>query len=120
MASHNELGEKGEAIALDYLQKKGYAILARNYRFKRWEIDIVAEKDNLVVIVEVKTRHSRFMAGPEQTVTRAKQKSIVKTAHEFMVESERDNEVRFDIISILLNDYELDLEHLEDAFYPTL
>jgi putative endonuclease len=120
MADHNELGEKGEAIALDYLQKKGYRILTKNYRFKRWEVDIIAEKDEIIVVVEVKTRQSSFMAGPEITVTRAKQKSIVKTAHEFMLDQQRNNEVRFDIISIILNEKTVEIEHLEDAFYPVL
>lgn len=120
MASHNELGSKGEELAVNYLVKKGYKILNKNYRFKRNEIDIVAEFDNTLIIVEVKTRASRFLAGPEDTVTRSKQKTIVKVANEYILEHEIDLDTRFDIVSIVLNEKETAIEHLIDAFYPTL
>lgn len=119
MADHNDLGAKGEALAFSYLQKKGYKILSKNYRFKRNEIDIVAEFDNTLIIVEVKTRASRFLAGPEETVTKSKQKTIIKVANEYIHEHEVDLDTRFDIISIILNEKETSIEHLIDAFYPT-
>jgi len=64
MASHNELGEKGEEIAAGHLLKNGYAILERNWRFGKEEIDIIASQDDELIIVEVKTRNSVFLANP--------------------------------------------------------
>ncbi len=120
MAGHNELGEKGERLAKDYLIKKGYEILTTNYRFKHLEVDIIAKYKNELIIVEVKTRQNDYLAGPEDTVTKGKQKSIVKVANAYILENDLDIDTRFDIISIILNDKETTIEHLEDAFYPTL
>lgn len=120
MAEHNELGQQGEEMAANYLLKKGYEILKRNYRFKKSELDIIAKKDGKLIVVEVKTRNSDYLAGPEITVTKKKQKSIVKAANYFIAQNELDLETQFDIISIILNDREQTIEHLEDAFYPLL
>lgn len=107
-------------MAANYLLKKGYEILKRNYRFKKSELDIIAKKDGKLIVVEVKTRNSDYLAGPEITVTKKKQKSIVKAANYFIAQNELDLETQFDIISIILNDREQTIEHLEDAFYPLL
>jgi len=120
MAQHNELGEKGERLAKDFLIKKGYEILTTNYRFKHLEVDIIAKFKNELIVVEVKTRASEYLAGPEDTVTKSKQRSIVKVANEYILEHDLDIDIRFDIISIILNEKETKIEHLEDAFYPTL
>ncbi len=119
MADHNELGKKGEDLACTYLVQKGYKILKRNYRFKHMEIDIVAEKEGILVVIEVKTRQSDFMAGPEITVTKSKQKAIIKVANAYIETLTYDPDTRFDIISILLNEKQFELEQIEDAFYPT-
>jgi putative endonuclease len=119
MAEHNELGKKGEALAVDFLTQKGYDILSTNYRFKHLEIDIIAKNNSQIVFVEVKTRQTSFLAGPEETVTKSKQKLIIKAANQYIIENEIDEESRFDIISIILNNNTKSIEHLEDAFYPT-
>jgi len=120
MANHNEIGKKGEKIAQSYLKKKGYRILATNYRFKKLEVDIICEKDDYLVVVEVKTRQSSYLAGPEDTVSKTKQKGIIKCANAYIIEYEIDMETRFDIISVLLNNNTQDIEHIEGAFYPLL
>ncbi|WP_070138066.1 YraN family protein [Crocinitomix algicola] len=120
MAEHNKLGQKGEAIALDYLVNKGYQIKERNFRFKHQEVDIICEHENMLVVVEVKTRANRFMAGPEETVTKKKQRAIIKVTNHYVIEHEVDKEVRFDIVSILLTDELCEIDHMEDAFYPLL
>ncbi len=120
MAEHNELGIEGELRAVEYLEKAGYKILDRNYTFNRSEIDIICEEENEIVVVEVKTRKSEYLAGPEETVTIAKQKSIIKVANQYVQENEIDLECRFDIISIILNKNEFKLEHMKGAFWPTL
>lgn len=118
MAEHNDLGEKGEKLALEYLKKKGYQILETNFRFKRNEIDIIAQDGEMLVIVEVKTRQSEFMAGPEITVTKSKQKTLIKAANAYIIENDLDLETRFDIVSVILNEKQSDIDHLIDAFYP--
>ncbi|HIP35732.1 MAG TPA: endonuclease [Crocinitomix sp.] len=120
MAQHNELGKKGERLAKRFLIEKGYKILATNYRFKHLEVDIIAQQGEELIVVEVKTRQNEYLAGPEVTVTKSKQKAIVKVANAYVVENDIDLEIRFDIVSIILNDNETKIEHLEDAFYPTL
>lgn len=120
MAEHNELGVKGEAMAVAYLIKKGYHICEKNYRFKNAEVDIITKHNDMLVVVEVKTRQSKYMAGPEITVTRKKQRSIIKVANEYIQTHNWEGETRFDIISILLSETKSEIDHLVDAFYPVL
>ena len=120
MAEHNELGKKGEELAVGFLKKKGFKILDQNYRFKHLEVDVIAMDGEELVIVEVKTRNSDFMAGPEITVNKTKQNSMVKVANAYIEEQDLDVETRFDIVSIILNEKQCEIDHIEDAFYPTL
>ncbi|WP_409515084.1 YraN family protein [Chryseobacterium sp.] len=117
MADHNELGKKAEDLAAEYLVKNGYTILFRNFRFKKNEIDIIAEKDNKIVVVEVKARSTDFFILPQEAVTKSKIKAIVLAANHFMEEFNKNQEVRFDIISVLPDsDGQLEIEHIQDAF----
>ncbi len=116
---HNELGEWGEEFATQYLTKKGYVILDRNWVYERNEIDIVCQKEEgTLVVIEVKTRNSNFFGDPQEFVTPGKRKSIIKVADAYVVEKDLDVEVRFDIIAVLKNGKQESLEHFEDAFYP--
>lgn len=117
MARHNELGLKGEDLAAELLRSKGYYILERNYRFQRAEIDIIAESGDQLVVVEVKTRNSPFFGDPQSFVTPAQIKNLVKAADHYISEHHINREVRFDIISVLLNQYTTQVVHYEDAFY---
>lgn len=117
MAEHNELGKLGEQMAVAYLQEKGYTILATSYRYRRAEVDIIARKEDIVAIVEVKTRTNRYFGRPEEFVSPAKIKQIIKVSNSFVRKTEIDAEIRFDIISIILNSKEESIEHIEDAFY---
>jgi len=116
--NHIELGQKGEDIAVEHLIAKGYSILNRNFKFKKAEIDIVCEKSNQLIIVEVKTRHTAVIGEPYLAVTRSKQKQIIKVANKYIEENNVFLDVRLDVISIVLNQYGMRLEHIEDAFYP--
>jgi len=117
MATHNELGAFGEQLAANYLRKHNYSILERNYRFQRAEIDIIAQKDDQLIIVEVKTRNSDFFGDPQDFVTSSKIKLLVKAADEYIISNDLDLEVRFDIIAVLKNKDLERLEHFENAFY---
>ena len=115
--NHNELGKWGEQFAAEYLEKNNYEIIERNWFFDKAEIDIIARKDNELIIVEVKTRNSDFFGDPQDFVTPSKIKLLVKAANEFIISNDLELEVRFDIIAILKNKTQEQLEHFENAFY---
>lgn len=118
MADHNELGAKGEALALEYLKKKNYIIRETNWRFAKDEIDIVAEDKGMLVIAEVKTRSSNYLVEPEIAVTKKKQQFLIRAANAYIEEFDWDKEVRFDIISVVVYPNKHEIEHIDDAFYP--
>ena len=120
MADHNELGKKGEQIAVDFLIERGYHILSRNYRFKRHEIDIIAQHQELLVVVEVKTRQSDFLTDPQLLISKSKQKGVIHAANAYINEQQFDGECRFDVIVVIINQKENELKHIMDAFYPAL
>ncbi|WP_309614393.1 YraN family protein [Flavobacterium sp.] len=117
MAEHNELGKFGEELAVEFLQKNGYAILETNWTFQKAEIDIIAQKDNIVAVVEVKTRSSIDFGLPQDFVKPKKIQLLVKAVNEYIVSNEIDSEVRFDIIAIYKEDKTYKIDHIEDAFY---
>lgn len=117
MALHNDLGKLAEDLAAEFLLKNGYKILARNFRFQKAEIDIIAEKDNLIIVVEVKARSTDAFMLPQEAVTKTKIKSIVSAANYYLEEFNKNQEVRFDIISVLPDEKgKLIIEHIIDAF----
>lgn len=118
MAEHNDLGQKGEELALNYLQKAGYLIVHRNWRFGRAEIDLIAEKDGFVIFVEVKTRANNYFEEPEKAVTRRKQSQIIKAADAYFKETDCQLESRFDIITVVFDKKQEIINHIEEAFYP--
>ena len=115
MATHNELGKKGEDLAAEFLQKNGYAILERNWRFKKAEVDIIRKSDVLAVI-EVKTRSTNHFGNPQDFVNQKKIKLLVEAINEYVITKDLDVEVRFDIIAILKNQQKFEIDHIEDAF----
>lgn len=118
MATHNDLGKNGENIAANYLLKSGYEILARNWRYNRDEIDIIAKSGEWLVIVEVKTRTSAWFGEPEMAVTPLKQRSMVRAAEGYIKELDYTGETRFDVIGILFDKEKVSLNHIRDAFLP--
>lgn len=117
MAEHNTLGQLGEDLAADFLLKNGYQILERNWRFRKAEVDLIAHKENIVAIVEVKTRTSADFGNPQDFVKPKKIKLLVNAVNEYIVAKNLDVTVRFDIIAILIQGNQKNIEHLEDAFY---
>lgn len=120
MAEHNELGDRGEELALGHLKGKGYSIRATNWRFGKNEIDIIAESNEYIVIVEVKTRRSNYMGEPELWVNKTKQRFLIRAANQYLIWNNIAKETRFDIISIILTPTQEKLKHIEHAFYPTM
>lgn len=119
MADHNLFGIEAEKQAADYLEKKGYEIIERNWTFLKAEIDIIArdpEKDELV-IVEVKARKKDPLVLPELAVNKKKRRLLITAADEYIVSNEIDMDCRFDIISIEKSKDEWFIDHIENAFF---
>jgi putative endonuclease len=99
--SRQQKGKEGEDLAASLLQKQGYEILQRNYRFDRGEIDIVAHEGGELVFVEVKSRHGDRFGSPEEAVTPAKEEQLKKVAEGYLLEHKlADQACRFDVVSI--------------------
>lgn len=116
-----QTGEKGEEIAVAYLESKGFTILERNYFFERAEVDVVAYDENKIVFAEVKTRSGTSHGRPEDAISDQKRKSILKAAEAWLYERKMDGApVRFDVISVLHQAGKApDITHFEGAFwYP--
>ncbi|KOY51574.1 YraN family protein [Polaribacter dokdonensis] len=116
MAQHNELGKKGEQLAIDFLINNEYTILEKNYRYLKAEVDIIAQKDDTLVAVEVKTRTSAYFGNPQDFVNPKKIKLLTSAIDFYVNNNDLDVEVRFDIIAIITNKKETKIEHLKDAF----
>ena len=117
MAEHNELGKLGEELAVDFLHKNGYDLLETNWVFQKAEIDIIAQKENILAIVEVKTRSTVDFGLPQDFVKPKKIQLLVKAVNEYVISNELDVEIRFDIIAIHKEGKNYKIEHIEDAFY---
>ena len=122
MDAKSELGKLGEAKALEFLVNNRFEILETNWLYGHKELDIVARKDGVVHIVEVKTRASAYFEEPKEAVTRRKQKNMVEAADAFMVKYKLYEEVQFDIVSIIVarGAGKVELEYIPQAFYPGL
>ncbi|RFZ83227.1 YraN family protein [Mucilaginibacter terrenus] len=120
MATHNDLGRRGEALAKAHLEASGYEIMDENWTFGKAEVDLIAYKDRNIIFVEVKARSGTGFGQPEDFVDARKQRLLVEAADEYIYLMNHQGEVRFDIISVLFdrnNNYKL--KHIEDAFWPS-
>lgn len=118
MAEHNEKGSSGEELAVAYLKGKSYKIRETNWRHYHKEIDIVAEHENKIVIVEVKCRSERNAESPSELLSRSKMKNMVEAAEAYIFRQNLMMEVRFDFILVLFGPYGHKIEHIPGAFVP--
>lgn len=116
MASHNNLGKEGETIACEFLQKKGYKILDCNWRHLRYEVDIVALHKGFLVFIEVKTRSTFKFGFPDESVGFRKEKMLIEAAEIYIEQKDLFNEIRFDIVSIVKNEKDEKIYHIQNAF----
>ena len=116
MADHNDLGKKGEQLAIDFLLKNNYKILEKNYRYLKAEVDIIAKKENILAVIEVKTRSTDYFGNPQDFVNPKKIKLLLSAIDHYVVQKDLDVEVRFDIIAIIHQNNNTKIDHLEDAF----
>lgn len=117
MAKHNELGKLGEELAVEFLQQNGYTILETNWTFQKAEIDIIAQIDNTLAVVEVKTRSSIEFGLPQDFVKPKKIQLLVKAVNEYVISKDLDVVIRFDIIAIYKEENNYKIDHIPDAFY---
>ncbi len=113
-------GRQAETLAEDYLSKRKYTVHYRNKRLGRYEIDLVCEIEGIIVFVEVKSLSSRAIKNPYDSVNQLKQNKIIKVADAIMNNHFPNNECRFDIISIIMNNETHDIEHIKNAFTPEI
>lgn len=119
MAQHNETGQTGEAIALEFIKKKGYTILETNWRHSHLEVDIIAMDGDTLVFIEVKTRTFDYHGRPEEAVNQRKMKRLQKAGQAYMQKINHDWAIRFDVVAVQLKSMNgLEIRHLEDAFFP--
>lgn len=116
MTDKIKTGNAGENLAAEFLEKKGYEIVARNFRSRRSEIDLIVKRDNMIVFVEVKTRSSFSHGAPEAFVDNRKASMIVEGAEQYTFDKKWEGNIRFDIVSVKIG-FEPDIVHFEDAFY---
>ncbi len=119
MAEHNELGKIGEDEAIAYLKSKGYSILYRNWRSGKFELDIIAENEEYLVVVEVKSRKEGYLLHPIDSVGKSKMRNIILAAEKYIFANDVQKETRFDVISVVVRPQgQFRIEHIEDAFLP--
>jgi putative endonuclease len=117
------LGRWGEVRAARFLERRGWVILARNYRFGRREIDLVARQGDLLAFVEVKTRAGSGYGVPQESITRLKRREVEAVAAHFVQRHGLERlTIRFDAVGIVVRrrpgGTEVAIEHLEDAWRP--
>lgn len=116
-SQNHETGKLGEDLAVDFLTRKGYQILDRNFNSGNVELDIICRHGGEIVFVEVKARFHAIIE-PEKAVGSAKQKNMARAAGGYLSRNKIESDIRFDIIAINFFDGKVDIAHFEDAFYP--
>lgn len=116
---NKDIGNYGENLALDYLNKNDYDILCKNFRTRNGEIDIICKFKDIIVFIEVKSRYSYTFGFPSEAVTYLKQKQIINLSKYFLIKNKLLNyNCRFDVIEVCFNNNDnlYNINHLEDAF----
>ncbi len=116
MSDTRETGKLGERLAAEYLIKKGFTVVCRNYHSCDGEIDIICENDERVVFVEVKARRSTYYGRPCAAVDLKKQRRFIATAEKYLSENKCEKRIRLDVVEVYLDGRENKIVHLENAF----
>ena len=117
MADHNDLGKKGEQLALDWFRSQGYEVLHINWRHLHYEVDLIASKNGVLHFIEVKTRRSKQFGEPEQSVGKKKMENLMNAAEEYLYQHYQWKRIQFDVLSIMLKKGEpVEYFLLEDVY----
>lgn len=114
MTDKMETGAIGENLAAEYLTKKGFQVVARNFRCRKAEIDMIVKRDNWLIFVEVKTRSSNAWGEPESFVNSLQRRLIYDAAEEYIYKTDWQGHIRFDIVSVKPG-LRPEIVHFEDA-----
>lgn len=118
MNKHMETGDLGEEIACGFVTDNGYQILERNWRFRHWEVDIIASKKNKLHFIEVKTRNSLRFGKPEESITREKMTHLKNAAEQYQYQHPEWKYIQFDVIAItLVNGIAKEIFLIEDVYF---
>lgn len=118
MSSHIQTGNKGEALAVSYLQRNGYSIIEQNWRFKHLEVDIIAAKQNRLHFFEIKTRRNLNYGYPEESISFKKMENLKNAAEEYQYEHPEWKYIQFDVLSIILPPFgEPEFFLIEDVYF---
>jgi putative endonuclease len=120
MSDKASLGIRGEELAAGWLRQHGYSIRERNWKSGRTEIDIIAENSEYIVFVEVKSRSYDFQVNPADAVNVPKQRTLIFAASNYIKNYNINKEARFDIITVIFNGPTYIIDHIENAYYPTM
>jgi len=118
VANRKQIGKTGEDIAANFLKGKGYRILARNFRRRMGEIDIIAQDGQTLVFVEVKTDRTGAFGEPEYRVDPRKQRQLGRLALRYLQEKGiQDQDCRFDVVAVIIQGNTVRIRHLKNAFW---
>jgi putative endonuclease len=113
-------GRKSEELAEEYLKRKGFEILKRNYRYGHKEIDLIGKQGSTIVFIEVKAGRSKSFGAPQERVTHKKQKNLIEAAGDFIQKSDTKGcDFRFDVLVINYEKGKPKVDHIENAFMVT-
>jgi len=116
--SNKNTGSKGEDMACDYLQQHGFRIVERNWRFRRWEVDIIAAKNDRLHFFEVKTRTSDVYGKPEESISYKKMQNLKNAAEEYQYLHPEWKYLQFDVLAIsLYNNQPVEYFYIEDVYF---
>lgn len=117
--SKYDLGGRGEDLAAKRLKKLGWKILERQYRDPPGEIDLIAREGDTIVFVEVRSRSGTDAGSPEETISAAKERTLIRTAEKYLHRHKLDDApARFDVVSVVWGKGSANLEHFRDAIRP--
>lgn len=117
MAQHNETGFDGEKMAVAWLQKNGFTIKERNWRYRHWEVDIIAVKNDTLHFIEVKTRRSTAYGNPEESITRKKMDNLKGAAEQYQFLHPGWKWIQFDVLAILIKPDETEYWLNADVYF---
>ena len=118
MTYNKQTGNKGEDMAAVWIQAKGYVIIERNWRFKHWEVDIIASKENKLHFFEIKTRTSAKFGHPEESIGTKKMQCLLNAAQEYQYIHPEWKLLQFDVLSItMLSGTAIEYFLIEDVFF---
>jgi putative endonuclease len=118
MNNNKNTGDQGEELAAAWLTEKGYQVIDRNWRYRHWEVDIIASRERRLHFVEVKTRRSLRFGPPEESITREKMTCMKNAAEEYQYRHPEWKYIQFDVIAITLFGEEVkEVLLIEDVYF---